>query len=291
MSTQLLLVGHGSVDQDATREFEAWVEQVRAVSPMPVHHCYIELAGPPMDQGLDACVAAGATEVLVVPCTIWVAGHTKLHIPAAIDAAKERHPGVRFQFATGLGLDPLTLQIWRDRIREVAGPPEDRSRTALLVVGRGASDSDANSDVYKLTRLLWEAEGFATADTCFIGVTFPDLPTGLRRAAALGCERVAVLPVFLFTGVLLKRLSRMVAEAAAAHPQVDLRLAAHMGLHPALAQLAIQRAAEAMAGEARMNCALCQYRPVVDLHHHHHDHDHDHDHHHGHNHHCGGKGK
>ncbi|HBY78923.1 MAG TPA: sirohydrochlorin chelatase, partial [Cyanobacteria bacterium UBA11148] len=37
-----------------------------------------------------------------------------------------------------------------------------RSDTVLLVVGRGSSDPDANSDVYKMARLLWEGSGYQT---------------------------------------------------------------------------------------------------------------------------------
>ena len=32
----------------------------------------------------------------------------------------------------------------------------EHADTAILLIGRGGSDADANSDFYKISRLLWE---------------------------------------------------------------------------------------------------------------------------------------
>src|SRR3546814_10702815 len=61
-----------------------------------------------------------------------------------------------------------------------------------MVVGRGASDPDANSNVAKVTRLLWEGMGFGWSETCYSGVTFPLVEPGLEHAARLGFRRIVV---------------------------------------------------------------------------------------------------
>ena len=70
----------------------------------------------------------------------------------------------------------------------------------LVVVGRGTSDSDANSNVNKVMRMLWEGFGFGWGEVCYSGVTFPLVEPGLRHAARLGYRRIVVFPYFLFTG-------------------------------------------------------------------------------------------
>ena len=71
------------------------------------------------------------------------------------------------------------------------------------MVGRGASDPDANSNVAKVTRMLWEGFGFGWAETAYSGVTFPLVEPALEKAARLGFRRIVVFPYFLFTGILV----------------------------------------------------------------------------------------
>ena len=100
------------------------------------------------------------------------------------------------------------------------------------MVGRGSSDPDANSELFKLARLLWESRRYPWAEVCFIGVTAPSLPEGLARCRALGARRVLVVPYFLFTGVLIPRIHRLVDEFVAAHPGLEARVADYLNGHP-----------------------------------------------------------
>ena len=75
-----------------------------------------------------------------------------------------------------------------------------------MVVGRGTSDSDANGNVAKVARMLWEGMGFAHAEIGYSGVAHPRTEVALERAAPLGFRRMIVFPYFLFTGVLVRRI-------------------------------------------------------------------------------------
>ena len=81
-----------------------------------------------------------------------------------------------------------------------------RADTLLVVVGRGTTDPDANSNIAKLARMLCEGMGFGWAETVFSGVASPLVEPGLLRALNLGFPRIIVFPYFLFTGVLVKRI-------------------------------------------------------------------------------------
>lgn len=258
----ILLVGHGSREQPGNDEFLRFCEMVRPhLGPERVETCFIELATPLVPESLDRCVALGATRVIVLPVILLAAGHVKVELPHELDEAKERHPGVQFLYGRHIGLDPLVMEIVNERLAEVeqhaAWPAED---TAVLVAGRGSSDPDANSDLYKLARLLWESRRYPWVEACFVGVTQPSVPDGLSRCRTLGARRIIVLPYFLFTGVLIPRIHRLVDEFAAAHAGVEVRVADYLNGHPKLFRVLSQRKLEALRGEARMNCALCKYR-------------------------------
>src|SRR3546814_159567 len=101
-----------------------------------------------------------------------------------------------------------------------------------MVVGRGASDPDANSNVAKVTRMLWEGMGFGWAETAYSGVTFPLVEPGLEHAAKLGYRRIVVFPYFLFTGILVKRIYEHTDRVAARHPGIELVQEPYLHDHP-----------------------------------------------------------
>ena len=258
----VLLVGHGSREQSGNDEFLKFCDAVKPhLGPERVETCFIELARPLVPESLARCVALGARRVIVLPVILLAAGHVKVELPHELDEAKERHPGAEFLYGRPIGLDPLVLDIMQERLAEVEretewSPPD----TAILVVGRGSSDPDANSELYKLARLLWESRRYPWVESCFIGVTSPSLPDGLARCTALGARRIIAVPYFLFTGILIPRIHRVIDEFVAGHPGVEVRVADYLNGHPKLVTVLQARKREALEGEARMNCALCKYR-------------------------------
>ncbi len=266
----VLLVGHGSREQPGNAEFLAFCEMARPhLGPERIETCFIELAEPLVPESLDRCVALGARRVTMLPVILLAAGHVKVELPHELDEARERHPNVEFFYGRHIGLDPLVIDIVNQRLAaveaEMAWPAEE---TAVLVVGRGSSDPDANSELYKLARLLWESRRYPWVEACFIGVTGPSLPEGLARCRALGARRIVVVPYFLFTGVLIPRIQRITGEFATTHAAVEIRIADYIGSHPKLIQILKTRKIEARRGEARMNCALCKYRVQLPGHEH-----------------------
>jgi cobalt/nickel transport system ATP-binding protein len=191
--------------------------------------------------------------------------------PAALHRGRHRHPGVRFAYARHLGLHPLVLDVATERIRTAVGDG-DPGQTAVVVVGRGSSDPDANADLYKVARLLWDSRGLATVEPAFVSLARPDVAAALERCRLLGAARIVVVPYFLFTGVLVDRIAAQVAEWAAAHPDVDARPGPHLGADPRIARLVVDRYHEALAGDAHMNCDLCVYRHPLPGYEHRHSH-------------------
>lgn len=311
----VMVCGHGSRDEGAVREFEAVARGIRARLPQyPVESGFLEFATPIIREGLDKLRAQGVTRCLAVPGMLFAAGHAKNDIPSVLNTYQAQHPEMSIDYGRELAIDPKLLQAAAARIEEALQAAEDdvpRHETLLVVVGRGASDPDANSNVAKVMRMLWEGFGFGWGETCYSGVTFPLVQPGLEHAARLGYKRIIVFPYFLFTGILVQRIYDHTDAVAARHPDIEFVKAGYLNDHPAVLDAFAERVQEILDGENLMNCKLCKYRAQVlgfeaevglaqESHHHHvegigtgaagghdhaHDHRHDRDHGHGHHHH------
>jgi sirohydrochlorin cobaltochelatase len=186
-----------------------------------------------------------------------------------------------------------------ERISDVV-TPEERGETAVLVVGRGSSDPDANSDVSKIARLFYEGREYPMVEAAYVSMAPPGVEAGLERCRRLGARRVVVFSYFLFTGVLEERIREQVAGFTQENPGVEVRYAGYFGPDEMVADLLLERYREALQGDIRMNCDVCVHRVALPgfeekvgapaTPHYHpdepgHDHGHGYDHGHGHHHH------
>jgi len=267
-----MVCGHGSRDPRAIAEFNAFAAKVRAALPdHPVDWGYLEFARPVIRDGLDRLRAAGVRQVLAVPGMLFAAGHTKNDIPSVLRTYEAEHPEMTIRYGRDLAIDTRMVRAAGERIAEAlaAAPecpgaePTHPHQTLLMVVGRGTSDPDANSDVAKMMRLLWEGFGFGWGETAYSGVTFPLVEPALEHAARLGYRRIIVFPYFLFTGVLVQRIYDHTDRVAARHPDIEFVKAPYLNDHPLVLATIVDRVAEILDGRNLMNCQLCKYRELV----------------------------
>lgn len=256
-ASAVVVVGHGSSDPASAVEFRAFVAALAARWPgRDVHSCFLELAEPPVVPLLDELIADGARDITVAPAFLLGAGHIKNDLPVALAAIRAREPAVTLRYAAPLGIEARLVQVVAERIAAAAPDPD----TWVLLVGRGATDPDANADLFKLGRLLWEGGAWAGVECCFISLAAPSLPAGLARCVALGAKRVIVAPLLLFTGVLARRIAEQAAAEALRYPGLAVTVAEHLGGDGRLVDLLAHRVAEAETGRATMTCDSCVYR-------------------------------
>jgi sirohydrochlorin cobaltochelatase len=170
-----------------------------------------------------------------------------------------RHPGLSYVYGRPLGPHPTLLRLLAERLEAVLAEDE-RADTAVLLVGRGSTDPDANAEVCKVARLFWEGRGLALVEPAFVSLARPSVPEGLERCRRLGAGRIVVLPYFLFPGVLPERVVTQAQAYAGDHPELDVRCAEVIGDCDGLADLVTERYREALTGDIRMNCDTCVYR-------------------------------
>jgi sirohydrochlorin cobaltochelatase len=251
----LLIAGHGTADADGAEQFRRFAERVGRRHDAPVAGGFIELSPPPLGEAVTALIGAGGRRIAAVPLMLVAAGHAKGDIPAALARERSRNPGLTVAYGRPLGAHPTVLALLRERLAALDPDPG----TTVLLVGRGSSDPDANAEVARAARLLDETTDVAGVEYAFVSLAAPGVPAGLDRCAALGARRIVVLPYFLFTGVLPRR----VAEQAAAWSvgrELPVRTAEVIGDCDGLAELVLERYAEAVRGDVRVNCDACLYR-------------------------------
>lgn len=282
----LLMIGHGTKDQQGRQTFLDFAAAYQALDrSRPVLPCFLELTEPTIQEGVDCCVEQGYTDISVLPILLFAARHNKFDVTNELDKARRRHPQLKFHYGRHFGITPGILELWRSRLTQLDQPHIPRSDTVLLFVGRGSSDPDANGDVCKIARILWEGSGYATVETCFIGITHPRLEEGFRRARLYQPKQIIVLPYFLFTGVLVKKIFDITAQQQEQYPDILMTCLPEMGLHPQLFSILREREIETQLGQVQMNCEMCKFRLAAagngnahGDHNHEHGHDHSHDH-------------
>ena len=309
-TTGVMICGHGSRSEEAVSQFANLQKKLAGRVPeYPVEYGFLEFATPIIRDGLDSLIAQGVDHILAVPGMLFSAGHVKNDIAAVLKQYEAEHQdiGLKIEYARALDVDAKMLYAAEGRIAEAEAAAETevpREDTLLMVVGRGTSDPDANSNINKICRMLWEGMGYGWGEVCYSGVTFPLVAPGLEHAARLGYKRIIVFPYFLFTGVLVGRIYSIVDEIAAKFPEIEFIKAGYLNDHDSVIDTFEERVRGIMSGDNNMNCLMCKYREQIvgfeahhglpqESHHHHvegigtgdaepHSHDHSHGHSHDH---------
>jgi len=262
--TAVLICGHGSRDPEATAEFELVAAALRPRLPdFDFATGYLEFARPTIRDGLAALAARGAQRILAIPGMLLAASHVKNDLPWEVNSFMADNPGIDVRLGRDLSIDARLLRGAADRIAAAAGASIASADTLLVVVGRGTNDPDANSNISKLARMLWEGMGFGWAEVAFSGVAHPRVNVALMRGARLGFPRIIVFPYFLFTGVLVKRIYAQTEEVARLFPEIEFVKALYLRDHPEVLDAFCDRVGEVREAQPAMNCQLCKYRTQI----------------------------
>ncbi|MDJ0993615.1 MAG: sirohydrochlorin chelatase [Dinoroseobacter sp.] len=266
----VMICGHGSRSQAAVDEFALLADKLPAYLPpdWTLDYGYLEFANPVIRDGLDRLRDQGCDKILAVPGMLFAAMHSKNDIPTVLSTYAAQN-GIDVSYGRELGVDPKMIAAAGARIQDAV----DRANaaqgdvplheTCLVVIGRGASDPDANANVAKIARLLHEGMGFGWCEVGYSGVTFPLVEPCLSHAAKLGYKRIVVFPYFLFSGILIDRIYGFTDQVAAEHPEIDFVKAGYLGDHEKVLETFAERVMEQVSDTPPPNCGLCGYRAQV----------------------------
>lgn len=289
----ILLVGHGSRNREGNREILQFATQWQERHPgWRIEACFIEHAEVLLDEGLDRA-ARNARRVTVVPFILNAAGHVKMELPAAVSRARVRHPVTDFVCTRHLGMGREMLAVLKgqlDRLLHRLATPDPRT-TGVILLGRGSSDAGANGELARMTRWVFEDYDHDLVDLAFTSITFPRLETVVQRQVRLGMTQICIVPVYLFSGVLMDRIRDQTERLRHQYPQTVFALGTHFGFDEGIFELLDSRVDTSGADESGLlECDGCKYRLAAEaehLHDHGHtqaalEHGHGHAHHHDH---------
>ncbi|MCK5814226.1 MAG: sirohydrochlorin chelatase [Cocleimonas sp.] len=263
----ILVIGHGSRSVSAVEEFYQVAEQLQKRFPKRlIETGFLEFARPMIADGLTKLIDKGATDIIALPGMLMAAGHAKNDIPSEINTLMSLNPEVSIRYATELGVDAKMICAAAARIETAEtqfGDGYNRKDTLLMVVGRGASDADANSNICKITRMLEEGMGFGWATTSYSGVTSPLVDEALERVHLMGFKNILLFPYFLFSGRLIDRIYQWADDYQQSHPEVQLVKAGYLNDHELVIDTFVEKVHATEKGTGNMNCQLCQYRVQI----------------------------
>ncbi|TMT85905.1 ferredoxin [Haloterrigena sp. H1] len=260
----VLLIGHGSRREKSNEQVRELAADLESRLGIPVDAAFLELAEPSIDEAF-AGLAPVADRVTVVHCSLFAASHVKNDVPLAIEGARAEHD-IAINNGAHLGVHPAILDLLDDRAATVErelGVDRTEDDVAVVLCGRGSSDPDANGDVHKLARLLFEGRDFDRVEATFIGITEPTLEDTLHGLSKHRPDAVVVLPYMLGDGVLTQRVRDWTAEFDDDYPYVDALAGDPLGTDSRLLDVFADRWQEARSGSVEMSCDTCKYK--VDL--------------------------
>ena len=276
----VMICGHGSRAKIAEEEFALLASGLRKRYPgLKIEYGFLEYSAPNIHMGLDRLIEQGVQHIYAVPGMLFAATHAQNDIPSVLTTYQDKHPGLKIDYGTELGLHDAMIQAFQQRILEALNLnaiPEtgDLYDTMLVVVGRGTSVVEANAEAAKLTRIVTENLGFGWSQTVYSGVTFPSVGRGLEMALKLGFKKVVVAPYFLFGGKLIDRIYAYTDKVATENPEVELIKADYLRDQSHVIDTFTLRINEILQGP-KATIGLMQdfkarlARGEVDIHHHH----------------------
>ena len=232
--TPLLLVGHGTVDATGVAEFVAFTERLRRAAGRRGHRRRRRLhrAGPAhRARGLGAARRARAPPAGRGADGAGRGRAREGRHPGRAAARGAARPGQRLRVRPPARPAPGAAGAAGRADRRRAGPRRRPTDTAVLLVGRGSTDPDANAEVCKVARLLQEGRPYdVRGDRVRLAGRARTCPPGWPAARALGARRIVVAPVLpVRRGAAAPGRCTRPRAFAAEHPELDVRTAGYLG--------------------------------------------------------------
>ncbi len=265
MKKGILLCGHGSRTKTGTAAFKELVGILqKRYSDYEVDYGFLEFNHPVYEASIERMYQKGIREIYALPIILFAGSHAKNDIPYEMNTIQGYYDDLTIKMGKHLGVNSFLLELAQKRIleEEEKHEPIDRKDVCLMVVGRGTTDPDANSDVHKLACMLGEGMGFGFTTVSYSGTAYPNVTQGLELTSKMAFKRTIAIPFFFFTGILLERIYKQVRDFNETSPLQYIYTKA-FGVDELILKAFDERLDEAINGTANMNCQLCKYRKQI----------------------------
>ncbi|GAW91521.1 sirohydrochlorin chelatase [Calderihabitans maritimus] len=119
------------------------------------------------------------------------------------------------------------------------------AKTAIVILGHGSRAAEANQGLYEIADIVRNRCGLPV-EAAFMSHGKPDLTTAIDRVIVSGAEKVVVVPLFLFSGIHVKKDIPEVLKKEQERLGNKARLiyAQSLGADPRIAEIVIDRIKE-----------------------------------------------
>jgi len=125
-------------------------------------------------------------------------------------------------------------------IHQSAGEP-----VGIILVDHGSKLSAANDMLNDVVALFRRVSAYRIVEPAHMELAQPDITAAFAACVHQGARRIVVHPYFLSPGRhSTTDIPRLVAQAAAAHPEITFHVTQPLGLDDKIAQVILQRIGE-----------------------------------------------
>lgn len=254
----VLLIGHGTRDEEGHREFlRLGARLAAALAPLPVELSLLELQPPRIADAWDRLAAAGVSQILAAPLLLFAAGHAKADIPGELAACQARHPGISWSQSRPLSRAPELVELvacrWREALAAAGANPE---QTAVIVVGRGSHDPCAQADLRVLAECVRGRCPVRKVAIAFYAMAQPKLEQVIASVVAdPRIRHVIIQPHLLFQGAIHRALLEQIAAARERYPRQHFTATGYLGPDPLVVAALIRRIADAAQRPSELQSA------------------------------------
>jgi len=232
----VMYICHGSRIREASEQAFSFIHQVMEKVDVPIQEIgFLELSEPTISQGFERCVKKGATTIIAIPVLLLTAAHAKVDIPKELAKLQSQFPYVDVKLGQPIGVHEKMVDLLLERIADTNIPLKDDS--LVLLVGRGSSDPDVKRDLTVIGKILEQRIAVKRVEVCFLTAANPSFQQGLDWAKKSGYKQVFVIPYLFFTGILMKKIEKMIKEISTGDFESDMILCPYLGYHPIIEEI------------------------------------------------------
>ena len=112
----LIVFAHGSSIESANEAVRVVARDLGVATGEAVEAAFLEGGTPGLPDAVNACVARGASEIVVLPYFLTLGLHLQRDLPRLANAIQVSHPGLSIRVAPPLDGHPALIQILKDRV-------------------------------------------------------------------------------------------------------------------------------------------------------------------------------
>ena len=184
--------------------------------------------------------AAGVSELKLLPMFLMPGVHVTKDIPAEVDAAREllKDDWLKLTLCPHLGSHSKITAVLASRLASAgieAGIDNSRVKGGAkgsLLVAHGSRRPKGNQAIKGLAGQLGTAVAY--------WATPPDIESQVIDLMQQGCQKLTILPYFLFAGGITDAIVHRTEELAERFPSVNFRLLPTLGATDEVADLAVE---------------------------------------------------